>query len=118
MHAPRRKRQVPPRERPVSRPWRITTTGQVACAAQYSLTEPRSRPTTSPCPRLPTTKRSAPREAVTRARLAVPFGHDSRHLDARALANDFLDHLVQSSLTVGGEVVRGGHGRTKCVGGR
>ena len=46
-------------------PW-STSTGQWALAAQCSLTDPSTIPANWPRPRLPTTSRSAPREASTR----------------------------------------------------
>ena len=46
--------------------WRTTTTGQRACELTCRLTEPRSMPTKPPCPRDPTTRRSALVEASVR----------------------------------------------------
>ena len=40
-----------------------TTTAHGACATTCSLTDPRSMPVKPPCPRLPTTSRSAPAAA-------------------------------------------------------
>src|SRR5450759_2304451 len=60
--------------------WCTTTTGHGAWATQYSPTDPSRISTSSPCPRLPTTSRSAPEEASTSSFAAGP----STKLDSRA----------------------------------
>ena len=51
---------------------RITTTGQVAWCTQCWPTEPSRAPANPPWPRLPTTSSSAPAEASSSARAALP----------------------------------------------
>src|SRR5664279_1215768 len=51
----------------------MTSTGQCAWVTQYSLTDPRTTPASSPCPRLPTTRRSAWAEDFTRRSAAGPW---------------------------------------------
>ena len=89
---------------------RTTVTGHVACRTLLSPTDPSSVLTASPCPRFPTTSRSAPRDCSRRTGAVLPerTRTSTRYGRERApLPDDLVDHLPRLFLQVGLDL--GGH---------
>ena len=90
----------------------MTRTGQWACVTQYSLTEPRSIPANSPCPRLPTTSRGHAFGCLGKDRGRVSLNDLTRHGQVGPLGHDFDEGFLEDVFRV---TFRIESGEDRCV---